>query len=88
MIMVNMHKAKSTLSQLVEAALAGEEVIISRRGKPAVQIVPLDEQSDENLRPMGLGVIAGATSVSTDPTMYSVAEEFADDNDLNDPLNW
>lgn len=88
MIMVNMHKAKTTLSQLVEAALAGEEVIISRRGKPAVQIVPLDERSDENLRPMGLGVVTGATSAGADRSTYSVVEEFADDNDLNDPLNW
>lgn len=80
MIMVNMHKAKSTLSQLVEAALAGEEVIISRRGIPAVQIVPLEEQSDEDLRPMGLGVVAGATPSSADRSAYTVADEFADDH--------
>ncbi len=88
MIMVNMHKAKSTLSQLVEAALAGEEVIISRRGKPAVQIVPLDDRSDENLRPMGLGVVAGDTPAGANSTTYSVADEFADEHDPNDPLNW
>lgn len=88
MIMVNMHKAKSTLSQLVEAALAGEEVIISRRGVPAVQIIPLDDRPDEDLRPMGLGVVAGATSAGADCTSYSVADEFADEHDPNDPLNW
>lgn len=36
----NMHEAKSKLSQLVEAALAGEEIIIARSGKPAVQLIP------------------------------------------------
>ena len=33
---VNMHEAKSQLSRLVAAAEAGEEVIIARRGKPAI----------------------------------------------------
>jgi prevent-host-death family protein len=38
---VNMHRAKTELSKLVEAAERGEEVIISRDGKPAVQLVPV-----------------------------------------------
>lgn len=88
MIMVNMHKAKSTLSQLVEAVLAGEEVVISRRGTPAVKIVPISEEPEENLRPIGLGVLAGATQTSSDLSNYSVEDDFADDNDPNDPLNW
>jgi antitoxin (DNA-binding transcriptional repressor) of toxin-antitoxin stability system len=35
-----MHEAKTHLSQLVERALAGEEIILTRRGKPAVRLVP------------------------------------------------
>ena len=88
MIMVNMHKAKSTLSQLVEAVLAGEEVIISRRGTPAVKIVPFSDEPEENLRPIGLGVLSGAPQASTNLSSFSVADDFADDNDPNDPLNW
>jgi prevent-host-death family protein len=38
----NMHEAKSQLSKLVDAALAGEEVIIQRAGKPAVRLVPVE----------------------------------------------
>ena len=38
---VNMHEAKSRLSSLVEEALAGEEVIIARAGKPVVKLVPV-----------------------------------------------
>ena len=34
---VGMHEAKTHLSQLVERALAGEEIVVTRRGKPAVQ---------------------------------------------------
>jgi prevent-host-death family protein len=37
---VGMHEAKTHLSKLVERALEGEEVILTRRGKPAVRLVP------------------------------------------------
>lgn len=40
---VNMHQAKASLSRLVERALAGEEVIIARNGKPLVRLVPVPE---------------------------------------------
>src|ERR671932_2649111 len=40
---VNMHEAKTQLSRLVDAALAGEEVVIARAGKPAVRLVPCAE---------------------------------------------
>ncbi len=36
---INMHEAKSQLSQLVEAAERGESVIIARNGKPAAQLI-------------------------------------------------
>jgi prevent-host-death family protein len=35
-----MHAAKTNLSQLVERALAGEEIVLTRRGEPAVRLVP------------------------------------------------
>jgi prevent-host-death family protein len=38
---VNMHEAKSTLSRLVERALAGEEIVIARSGEPLVRLVPV-----------------------------------------------
>lgn len=37
----NVHDAKSQLSKLIEAALAGEEVIIARGNKPVVRLVPI-----------------------------------------------
>jgi prevent-host-death family protein len=33
-----MHEAKTSLSQLVERALHGEDVVITRRGRPAVRL--------------------------------------------------
>ncbi len=38
---VNIHEAKSTLSRLVEAAVAGERVVLARAGKPVAEIVRL-----------------------------------------------
>lgn len=37
---VGMHQAKTQLSQLVERALAGETVVLTRNGRPVAQIVP------------------------------------------------
>jgi prevent-host-death family protein len=37
----NIHEAKSQLSKLSEQALAGEEVIIARAGKPMVRLMPI-----------------------------------------------
>jgi prevent-host-death family protein len=42
---INMHEAKSQLSQLVEAAERGESVIIARNGKPAAQLIGLKATS-------------------------------------------
>ena len=38
---VNMHQAKSSLSRLVERALAGEEIVIARNAEPLVKLVPV-----------------------------------------------
>jgi prevent-host-death family protein len=42
MKVVNIHQAKTTLSQLLELAIAGEEVIISKAGKPLARLIPYD----------------------------------------------
>lgn len=35
-----MHVAKTNLSRLLEAVSAGEEIVISRAGKPVARLVP------------------------------------------------
>ena len=37
----NLYEAKSSLSQLVERAAAGEEIIIAKAGKPLAKLVPV-----------------------------------------------
>ena len=47
MRLVNMHEAKSKLSKLVEEALAGEEIVIAKAGKPLVKLVPYRPASEK-----------------------------------------
>lgn len=39
---VNVHEAKTNLSQLLERAHAGEEIVIAKAGKPYARLVPLE----------------------------------------------
>jgi prevent-host-death family protein len=39
---VNIYEAKTRLSQLVDKAASGEDVVVSRNGKPLVRITQLD----------------------------------------------
>ena len=43
---INMHEAKSRLSQLGESAWKGERVIISRAGKPYLELIPYQERKN------------------------------------------
>ena len=49
MTTVNMHEAKTRLSQLVEAIKSGAEaeIVIARNGVPAARLVPLDERKQK-----------------------------------------
>lgn len=40
---VTVHVAKTNLSKLIDAALAGEEVVISRGNRPAVRLVAIPQ---------------------------------------------
>ena len=54
---VNIHDAKTRLSQLIAAVESGEEaeIIIARNGKPAAKIVPVQPQR----KPRVLGMARG-----------------------------
>ena len=54
---VNMHQAKSSLSRLVERALAGEEVVIARNGQPLVKLEPVPKQRKPRVPGRGKGKI-------------------------------
>lgn len=56
-----MHEAKSSLSKLVERAVAGEDVIIARAGVPAVRLVPVKHH-----QPIKWGTLRGKIWMSED----------------------
>jgi len=45
MRIVNMHEAKTSLSKLVEAAEAGEEIVLARNGRPVARLTALKDRS-------------------------------------------
>ena len=59
---VNIYEAKTRLSQLVDIAAAGEDVVIGRNGKPLVRITRLDEP----IRRIRFGVLKGKVKIAKD----------------------
>lgn len=43
---VGVYEAKSKLSQMIERALEGEEVIITRNGEDTVKLIPVPKKGD------------------------------------------
>lgn len=41
---INLYEAKSHLSELVERAAGGEEIVIAKAGKPKARLVPMQAQ--------------------------------------------
>jgi prevent-host-death family protein len=58
----NIHEAKSQLSKLIESALAGEEIVIAKAGKPLVKLIPYEE----NKQPRTPGGWEGQVIMSED----------------------
>jgi prevent-host-death family protein len=58
----NIHEAKSQLSKLIESALAGEEIIIAKAGKPLVRLIPYHEP----IEPRIPGAWEGKVAMSDD----------------------
>ena len=84
MVVINMHEAKTTLSQLVEKALGGETVIIARRGVPAVRLEPVTDDAAQ--RPIGLGVVRAPLG-DTGHELLSATNPDVYKESMTDPLN-
>jgi len=72
MVSVNIHEAKTHLSRLIEAAVAGETVIIAKAGKPLVRLTALDTPAANGRR--RLGFMSGQYSVPEDFDTMGQAE--------------
>lgn len=59
---VNLYEAKTHLSELVERAAAGEEIVIAKGGRPKARLVPLDAAKPKRK----LGLWEGKAWISDD----------------------
>ena len=62
--MMNIHQAKTHLSQLIESTLKGEDVVIAKAGKPVVKLIAYKEK----LIPRKPGALKGKIFMSDDFT--------------------
>ena len=60
---VNIYDAKTRFSQLVDKAASGEDVIISRSGKPLVRLTRLEGEQKPRIK---FGVLKGKVRVAAD----------------------
>jgi len=63
---VNIAEAKAKLSQLVDMAERGEEVVLARHGRPVVKLVRLGERVNEPYPDRGFGIDQGRFEVPDD----------------------
>jgi len=59
---INIYEAKTQLSQLVDRAAAGVDVVVSRNGKPLVRITRLESAR----RTIRFGVLKGKVKLAAD----------------------
>jgi len=71
---VNMHEAKSQLSQLAERVWRGERVVIAKAGKPYLDLLPHVEETNRRVP----GGLKGRISIKAgfDETSQEIIDEF------------
>lgn len=77
MKIVNIYEAKTRLSQLVEAAASGEDIVIARAGRPVARLTRLQKTS----RKRRLGLLDGKFRIPNDfnrPLPDDVVRSFED----------
>ena len=63
MAQINIHEAKTHLSQLLSRALLGEDIVIAKAGKPIVRLVPVEETRQDRI-------------LGEDEGLFTVPEDF------------
>ena len=72
---VNLYDAKTHLSELVDRACAGEEIIIAKAGRPMARLVPIGPRVAEGL----IGCFKGEVEIAQDfdaPLPEELAKHF------------
>lgn len=72
----NIHDAKTQLSRIVERVERGEEVIISRAGRPVAKVVPLPTAVRRSGRGSMKGKLVLSEDWDSDETNADIARDF------------
>jgi prevent-host-death family protein len=72
----NIHDAKTNLSRIIERVEHGEEIIISRAGRPVAKVVPLAGRVQRSGRGSLRGKLVLAPDWDCDAVNESIAAEF------------
>lgn len=71
----NIHEAKTQLSRIIERVERGEQVVISRAGKPVAKVVPFPAKVQRR----GRGSLSGKITLADDWDSPAVNAEIARD---------
>jgi prevent-host-death family protein len=66
---VTIHAAKTHLSRLIEAAIAGEDVVIAKGNKPIVRLVPIPQGK------FRIGLLAGELAAPAADAFAPMSED-------------
>ncbi len=74
-VQVNIYEAKTKFSKLVNQAIAGEEIIIAKSGKPVAKLVPIETTLKDRIPGSAKGKITIAEDFDA-PLPDDVLESF------------
>ncbi|MFO0753560.1 MAG: type II toxin-antitoxin system Phd/YefM family antitoxin [Thermodesulfovibrionales bacterium] len=72
---VNVHEAKTHLSRLLSRVESGEEIVISRAGKPVARLVPVKEKKGKRIPGTAKGLITLSEDFN-EPLPEDVLQDF------------
>jgi prevent-host-death family protein len=72
----NIHDAKTNLSRIISRVEHGEEIIISRAGRPVAKVIPLEGKVQRTGRGSLRGQLTLAPDWDSDPVNDVIAADF------------
>jgi prevent-host-death family protein len=72
----NIHEAKTQLSRIIDRVEHGEEIVISRAGRPVAKVVPLTRTINRAGRGSLRGKLVAAPDWDSDEVNESIAADF------------
>ena len=78
---ISVSAAKDQLTELVRRAEAGDEVVLTRHGHPAVRLVPMSPKPDRAMRRAALDELLRASVKATPGPSAARSQDFLYDDD-------